>query len=68
MFVETEQYKLTVYDQWQRTVFISENAEQGWDGSYRGADAPQGTYVYSLTYEDAEGRNYFKTGTVTLLR
>lgn len=68
VFVETEQYKLTVYDQWQRTVFISENAEQGWDGSYRGADAPQGTYVYSLTYEDAEGRNYFKTGTVTLLR
>lgn len=41
----------------------------GWDGTYKGKDCPQGTYVYRLQYRRAGNTKvYDKTGSIMLFR
>ena len=61
-------YSLEVYNRIGEKVFLSYNENKGWDGTYKGEDAPVGVYTYVaiLTFLDGENRKY--KGTVTLLR
>jgi gliding motility-associated-like protein len=61
-------YSLEVYNRIGEKVFLSYNENKGWDGTYKGEDAPTGVYTYVaiLTFLDGENRKY--KGTVTLLR
>jgi gliding motility-associated-like protein len=43
-------FHMVVYNRWGTTVFFSDEISQGWDGSFEGKPAPEGTYTYNITY------------------
>ena len=44
--------KFQVFNRWGEKIFETKDPNIGWDGSYKGARQPQGTYVYVVTYTD----------------
>jgi gliding motility-associated-like protein len=67
--------QLAVYTHWGQKAYFVENFEvsnhnyYGWDGLFiNGTFAPQGTYVWVLSYEDIDGSVKVKRGTVALMR
>ncbi|MBP5326287.1 MAG: gliding motility-associated C-terminal domain-containing protein [Bacteroidales bacterium] len=64
-----EDYQLFIYDRFGSLVFSTNNIEEGWDGTYKGHDCRQGTYVYIATYRrSGVERLMTQKGTVTLIR
>lgn len=64
---------LSVYDRWGAKVFQVHNAPTadpafGWNGNYKGAPAPAGTYVYVLAMSFADGTQQAFQGTILLIR
>ncbi|MCE2963378.1 MAG: gliding motility-associated C-terminal domain-containing protein [Chitinophagales bacterium] len=56
-----------LYNRWGHLVYNYFDYKEGWNGLYKGDDAPVGVYNYSLKYK-CKGQNYNKSGNVTLLR
>lgn len=61
------QYSLHIYNRWGTLVFVSENADTGWDGRYQNKEQEIGTYVYYLRSAD-QNHSTTRTGSVTLIR
>ncbi|MBK8659246.1 MAG: gliding motility-associated C-terminal domain-containing protein, partial [Bacteroidetes bacterium] len=61
-------YSLMVFNRSGEKVFDSFNENTGWDGFYRGKEAPPGVYVYVVNVTFLDGENQRFKGTVTLLR
>ena len=61
-------YRMLIYDRWGQILFDNKNQNQGWDGRLNGKEIPTGAYPYRITGKDATGKEFTKTGTVTLLR
>jgi gliding motility-associated-like protein len=57
-----------VYNKWGELVFTSTDAAIGWDGTYKGADAPLGVYTWTFTVTLANDVVIKKSGDVTLIR
>ena len=68
IFINQQEYRLSIYNRWGKEVFKSAAFSRGWDGTYEGSPAPAGVYVYHVTYRDAEGRSFEQKGTFVLLR
>jgi len=69
---QIQSYKMLIYNRWGEMLFESNEFGQGWDGTYKGKECPEGVYVYLITYSGwATGLllvNDKRTGTVTLFR
>ena len=63
-----EVLRVRVYDRWGELVYESGGGVLGWDGRFRGEEAPAGVYVYVVEYRDGEGRLLRRAGDVTLVR
>jgi gliding motility-associated-like protein len=59
---------MKIFDRWGEKIFESDDISIGWDGTYKGNIAPQGTYVYRVSFTDSYGEERYKLGSVTLLR
>lgn len=57
-----------VYDRYGNEIFMTRDIRRGWDGTYKGAASPAGTYVFMAKGTDFKGREIFKKGTVVLIR
>jgi len=42
--------KMYVLNRWGELIFSTDDADKGWDGTYRGKACPEGTYTYTSTY------------------
>lgn len=65
------QFSLKVFDRFGALVFESTAADTGWDGSFKGQNAPQATYVYVVQYEladDSKKLPKVASGEVSLIR
>lgn len=62
-----EQFSFSIYDRWGQLMFRSENPDEGWNGFYGKKMAPQGVYVYKLTYRFPKGKETVLMGNVTLI-
>ena len=62
------EYKFQVFDRWGELIFETEDIKQGWDGYYRGKICQQGVYVWKAYVKLNNGKEFKKTGDVTLLR
>ncbi len=69
-------YNLKIFNRWGNLIFESNNMSEGWDGTYKGADAPEGVYIFvirgSIT-ANSQQNNYApqkleREGNVTLIR
>jgi len=61
-------YQITIYDRLGQLVYHSKQIETGWDGTFKGAPAPQGTYVYIITFTNEKKEKMIEQGPLLLVR
>src|SRR5690606_2557186 len=58
-----------IYNRWGQKMFAWDNINGAWDGrTTAGVEVPDGTYFYIITAVGNDGTEYFKKGTVSLIR
>ncbi|WP_145859377.1 Ig-like domain-containing protein [Pedobacter suwonensis] len=60
--------KMSIYTQWGQLIFQSDNVSNGWDGTFKGVNQPNGVYVYMIDITFSNGTTSMRKGTVTLIR
>lgn len=60
--------KIQVYDRWGEKVFITEELQEGWDGTHKGQMMNTGSYVYQVDISFNDGSQITETGNVSLVR
>lgn len=68
--LEVSEWELKIYNRWGEMIYLSEDPNFGWDGSYNGKLVQEGTYGYVLRYVSCEkpGKLQMITGHVNLLK
>lgn len=61
-------YKMTIFNRGGSQVFLSSDINNGWNGTFRGREMPQATYVYVVYFTDRDGIRHQRKGTITLIR
>lgn len=62
-----EEFTMIIYDRNNIKVFQTNDPENGWDGTIKGARATEGVYIYYVEYKSYNGtRRALKPGTVTV--
>lgn len=61
-------FEISIFDRLSRRVYNSKSAEPGWDGQVNGQSAPNGSYIYLITYKDQNGKSHELKGSLTLIR
>ncbi len=59
---------LSVYDRWGKLLFITEDLNARWDGTFEGEVVPMGVYVYFSDVELMSGNTAFAKGNVTIIK
>ena len=57
-----------IFNRWGQKLYEWTNLEGGWDGTYRGNDVKQGTYLLLVKAKGADGQDYNIRKDVNLLR
>tara|TARA_R110002020_G_scaffold328579_2_gene544539 strand:+ start:767 stop:3739 length:2973 start_codon:yes stop_codon:yes gene_type:complete len=53
VFNQLQTLEIWIFNRWGEIVFYSKSLEaQGWDGNFKGKEAPTGTYVYKVQYRN----------------
>jgi gliding motility-associated-like protein len=47
---DVSDWSLEIFNRWGERVFVSQNANEGWDGTYNGFDCQDGLYNYVLKF------------------
>lgn len=61
-------FEMRIFNRWGELLFVTTDRDTGWDGTYRGKEQPEGTYVFTATLVDLVGRTFNRSGSVVLLR
>ncbi|MCK6617672.1 MAG: gliding motility-associated C-terminal domain-containing protein [Cyclobacteriaceae bacterium] len=61
-------FEMKIYNRWGELLFVSDNLDTGWDGTFRGKEQPEGTYAFIASLTDLTGRSFTRSGSVVLLR
>jgi gliding motility-associated-like protein len=62
-------FDLNIFNRWGEQVFMSDDANKGWDGSYKGKPLPSAVFDYYLNIGCIGGeQEFFKKGDITLIR
>ena len=61
-------YEIYISDRSGQLMYHSKQIETGWDGTCRGEPAPQGVYMYVITFTGAEKKKMTEQGSVLLIR
>lgn len=61
-------FEMQIYDRFGQELFVSTNADDGWNGKKGGKELPQGVYVYVIRVTQTNGKIVQRKGTVLLLR
>ena len=65
---EFNKYKFLIFNRWGELIFSTENPFEGWDGTYKGTNAPSDVYVYLINYTDILGTNKKIRGNFSLVK
>ncbi|HOZ87579.1 MAG TPA: gliding motility-associated C-terminal domain-containing protein, partial [Bacteroidia bacterium] len=61
-------YELRIYDRWGQKIFQTENFEDSWDGTFKGAPCKNDVYVWEINTNKANGKRRYLTGKILLCR
>jgi len=61
-------FNLQIFDRWGQVIFSTNDIREGWDGTFKGADCPDGVYPWVIYYEDNKKTRTSNKGTVMLIR
>jgi gliding motility-associated-like protein len=62
------EYDMTIYNRWGEKMFETHDLNKGWDGTFEGAEAPEGVYIYMIYARGSNAQTYSKPGNITLMR
>jgi gliding motility-associated-like protein len=48
------EYRIQIFDRYGKLVYLSNDFGKGWNGTYNGMPAPNGTYVWMATYRNTD--------------
>ena len=65
--VITELYTFEIFDRWGNLVFMTDDKNATWDGTYRGNPVNSNAFLYKIAYRCKE-EDLTRTGTVTIMR
>ena len=68
VYIDAKNYYFVVFNRWGQLVYETRMPGEGWDGTYQGKIAPEGTYAYTVRIFGTNGQEIEKSGSVTLLR
>lgn len=63
-----ESMKFRVFDRYGTVMFVSDDQEEGWDGTLNGQPLDPATLFWTLEYTLIDGTTNVKSGTVTLIK
>ena len=66
--VGIKSYSYNIYNRWGEHIFEATQGAIGWNGIFKGTDAPGGIYLYTLDVIDVGGIHHYLSGNVTLMR
>jgi len=66
--IQTESYKMRIYDRWGKLLFLTNNYKDGWDGTYSGHFVQSDIYSYKISYLTPSGNEEIHVGKVTLVK
>jgi gliding motility-associated-like protein len=61
-------YNFQVYSRWGQKLWESSDKTKGWDGTFKGQEAPVGVYAYVFKLTTSDGKQVQKSGNITLIR
>lgn len=61
-------YEMYIYNRWGEMIFNSNDKDYAWDGTFRGEQVQQGTYIYYFYIVDWKNDDHQYRGHVTLMR
>ncbi|MCS6823443.1 MAG: gliding motility-associated C-terminal domain-containing protein [Cytophagaceae bacterium] len=61
-------FSITIFNKWGEVVFLSEDINHSWDGTYKGKPVVCDTYTYIVTAKDNNGKQFTEKGLVHLMR
>ncbi len=62
------EFEFSIYNRWGQLVFLSNDPNEKWDGSYNGVMCQPGQYIYQATFKNPEKEIQVYKGTVNLLK
>lgn len=66
-YLDFESYEMQIFSRWGKQMFRSADIDVGWNGYHNGSIAPEGSYIYVITYTTGAGKKVEKIGYVILL-
>lgn len=66
--VKNRNYIFRVYNRWGEMMFETTDRSKGWDGTFKGEECQQETYIWSVSGEYENNDLFTFRGTITLLR
>ncbi|MFN5785188.1 MAG: PKD-like domain-containing protein, partial [Flavobacteriia bacterium] len=66
---DRDSYTLSIFNRWGEEVFITNDPNEGWDGTYLGVESQIGVYTWKITFGALQNEEVFeRTGHVTLVK
>lgn len=65
---EITSYELQVFNRSGRLIYRTTTYGEGWDGRFKGQPADAGNYIYRVSFRDAAGKPFYRTGNVLLIK
>lgn len=63
-----ESFRMEIYNRWGKQIYVTENMQEGWDGTAEGEAVPEGVFVFKVSGKGIDGDWIHRSGTVTLIR
>lgn len=61
-------FELAIYNRWGEVIFLTNDKNVGWDGTYKGELSQDGVYTWVVRFRDLTDKPHEKNGHVALLR
>jgi gliding motility-associated-like protein len=61
-------YRFEIYNRYGNKIFETDNTKEGWNGRINGKVAPDGVYVWRITFENHRSVNHEQQGHFSLIR
>ncbi len=63
-----DEFELSIFNRWGELMYTTTEITEGWDGTFKGNQMPEGTYTFIVRIQDRAGRHIKESGSVLLLR
>ena len=63
-----DEYELKIFNRYGQIVFATQIQENGWDGKFQSMDAPEGVYIWLVSYTGPDHKHKTERGRLWLYR